>query len=311
VTETLANKEGKMKGKLKILTAMLIFGSIGPFVKKINLSSSEIALLRGVIGSIFLVCASFFVKQKLSYKSIKENAALLIFSGAAIGFNWILLFQSYKYTTISNATLSYYFAPIFVMILAPFVLKEKLTAVKAGCIIAAMIGLFLVVNIGGSISNIGGTYNHPVGIIYGLSAAVLYASVILMNKFIKNLSGFETTLVQLIVAALILLPYVLVNEQMNFSDVNTRSVVFILILGIVHTGIAYFLYFTSIKELKAQTIAVLSYIDPISAVIIAAIFIGESMNFIQIIGGILILGSTFFSEILEGKVQKLNSTETA
>jgi RarD protein len=300
-----------MKGKLKILTAMLIFGSIGPFVKKINLSSSEIALLRGVIGSIFLVCASFFVKQKLSYKSIKENAALLIFSGAAIGFNWILLFQSYKYTTISNATLSYYFAPIFVMILAPFVLKEKLTAVKAGCIIVAMSGLFLVVNIGGSITSIGGIYNHPVGIIYGLSAAVLYASVILMNKFIKNLSGFETTLVQLMVAALVLLPYVLVNEQMNFSDVNTRSVVFILILGIVHTGIAYFLYFTSIKELKAQTIAVLSYIDPISAVIIAAIFIGESMNFIQIIGGILILGSTFFSEILEGKVQKLNSTETA
>jgi RarD protein len=311
VTETLANKEGKMKGKFKILTAMLIFGSIGPFVKKINLSSSEIALLRGVIGSIFLVCASFFVKQKLSYKSIKENVALLIFSGAAIGFNWILLFQSYKYTTISNATLSYYFAPIFVMILAPFVLKEKLTAVKAGCIIVAMIGLFLVVNIGGSITSIGGTYNHPVGIIYGLSAAVLYASVILMNKFIKNLSGFETTLVQLMVAALVLLPYVLINEQMNFSDVNTRSVVFILILGIVHTGIAYFLYFTSIKELKAQTIAVLSYIDPISAVIMAAIFIGESMNFIQIIGGILILGSTFFSEILEGKVQKLNSTETA
>jgi RarD protein len=300
-----------MKGKLKILTAMLIFGSIGPFVKKINLSSSEIALLRGVIGSIFLVCASFFVKQKLSYKSIKENVALLNFSGAAIGFNWILLFQSYKYTTISNATLSYYFAPIFVMILAPFVLKEKLTAVKAGCIIVAMIGLFLVVNIGGSITSIGGTYNHPVGIIYGLSAAVLYASVILMNKFIKNLSGFETTLVQLMVAALVLLPYVLINEQMNFSDVNTRSVVFILILGIVHTGIAYFLYFTSIKELKAQTIAVLSYIDPISAVIMAAIFIGESMNFIQIIGGILILGSTFFSEILEGKVQKLNSTETA
>jgi RarD protein len=297
-----------MKGKLKIVTSMLIFGSIGPFIKKINLSSSEIALLRGVIGSLFLICASFFVRQKPCYKSIKENIVLLVLSGAAIGFNWMLLFQSYKYTSISNATLSYYFAPIFVIILAPFVLKEKLTVVKVGCIITAMVGLFLVVTMVGSDSTIGRAYNHPVGILYGLSAAVLYASVILMNKFIKNLSGFETTLVQLIVAALVLLPYVFINESINFSGLNSNSVIFILLLGIVHTGIAYVLYFISIKELKGQTIAVLSYIDPISAVIIAAIFVGESMSYVQMIGGSLILGSTFLSEILESKVQKLSSS---
>jgi drug/metabolite transporter (DMT)-like permease len=300
-----------MKGKLKIIAAMLIFGSLGPFVKKINLSSSEIAFLRGVIGSVFLVIASFFLRQKLSYKAIKENIVLLILSGAAIGLNWILLFQGYKYTTISNATLSYYFAPIFVMILSPFVLKEKLTVVKASCIITAMLGLFLVVNMAGSNTNTNVIYNHPVGILYGLSAAVLYASVILMNKFIKDLSGFETTLVQLMVAALVLLPYVFINEHMNFLAINTSSLMYISILGIVHTGIAYFLYFTSIKELKGQTIAVLSYVDPVSAVIIAAIFIGEGINLIQIIGGILILGSAFLSEILETKVQKLNSGEAA
>ncbi|WML42980.1 EamA family transporter [Neobacillus sp. PS3-40] len=296
-----------MRGKLKIITAMLIWGSMGVFVKNIDLSSSEIALLRGVIGSIFLVCGSFIVKQKLSLKLIKENSVLLFLSGAGIGVNWIFLFQAYRYTTISNATLSYYFAPIFVMIFAPLVLKEKLTSLKVGCIITAMIGLFLVVNIGGSSTS--GTYHHAIGILYGLSAAVLYASVILMNKCIKNLTGFETTLVQLMVATVVLFPYVFAKDHLDFSGINAISLIFILILGIIHTGIAYFLYFTSIKELKGQTIAVLSYIDPISAVMIAAIFLGESMNFIQMVGGVLILGATYLSERMDFNVEKLNKSK--
>lgn len=291
-----------MQGKLKLISAMLIFGSIGVFVKNIHLSSSEIALLRGGIGSIFLICACLFVKQKINIKSLKENIILLILSGAAIGFNWIFLFESYRYTTISNATISYYFAPVFVMILAPIVLKEKITIVKVGSIITAMIGLLLVVNIGGGSES--GTYQHGIGILYGLSAAALYASVILMNKFIKNLSGFETTLVQLLMASLVLLPYVFFKEGLGFSGLTAHSIVLILILGIIHTGIAYFLYFASIKELKGGTIAILSYIDPISAVIIAAIFLQESMSFMQIIGGILVLGSSFISEKIEMKLQR-------
>lgn len=286
-----------MNSKIRLITAMLTFGSIGVFVKNIDQSSSEIAFLRGMIGSLFLIGISILIRQKPSLQHIKENGRLLLLSGAAIGFNWILLFQSYKYTTISNATLSYYFAPVFVMLLAPLFLKEKLTVVKVGCIITAMIGLFLIVNVGDSGTE--SSSNHVVGVLYGLSAAVLYASVILMNKFIKNLSGFETTVIQLLLAALVLLPYVLLKDQLNLLAITLHSWIFILILGIVHTGIAYFLYFSSFKELKGQTIAVLSYIDPISAVVLAAIFLGESMSIIQILGGILILGSTFLSETLE------------
>ena len=294
---------------MKIISAMLIFGSIGVLVKNVDLPSSGIAFLRGVIGSLFLLIVSVFVKQKkTSWLLIKKNGLLLLLSGAAIGFNWIFLFQAYKYTTVSNATLSYYFAPVFVMILAPFVLKEKLTAVKVGSITTAMIGLFLVVNLqsGGST---GGNDQHLVGILYGLSAAALYASAILMNKFIKNLSGFETTLVQLMVAALVLLPYTFMKDHLDLTGITANSLLFILILGIIHTGVAYFLYFTSIQELKGQTIAVLSYIDPISAVIIAAIFLGESMSPVQILGGMLILGSTYVSERLEMKAGKLSDSK--
>ncbi|GHI00731.1 DMT family transporter [Neobacillus kokaensis] len=293
-----------MNGKLKLLTAMLIWGSIGLFVKNINLSSSEIALLRGIIGSLFLIVLSVLIKQKLSFHALKKNAILLILSGAAVGFNWILLFEAYRYTTISNATLSYYFAPIIVMILAPFILKEKLTLFHAGCIIMAMLGLFLV-NFGGAG---GGTSSQNViGILYGLSAAAMYASIVLINKFIKNLSGFETTLVQLIVAVIVLFPYVMIKDSLDFSSLGGRSVLFVLIVGIIHTGIAYFLYFTSLKDLKGQTIAVLSYLDPVSAVIFAAIFLSESMTIVQIMGGILILGSTYLSERMEIKAKKLQT----
>jgi len=283
-----------MKWKIRFIITMLIFGSIGIFVKNIELSSSEIAFFRGVIGSIFLLAVSLLVKQRPSLKALKQNAVLLVLSGAAIGLNWIFLFEAYRYTSVSNATISYYFAPIIVMMLAPWVLKEKLSGRKVVCIIIAMIGLFLIVNPG--TGGAGDGQNHTVGILYGLLAAAFYASVILMNKFMKNLSGFEITLVQLMAAALVLLPYIWQHGQLNFAGLNSTSILFILLIGIVHTGFAYYLYFTSLQEIKGQTIAVYSYIDPISAVIFAALFLNENITLIQLIGGILILGSTFLEQ---------------
>ncbi|MCB2292364.1 DMT family transporter [Clostridium algoriphilum] len=288
-----------MKNKLNIISAMIIFGSLGVFIKNINLPSLEIAFLRAIIGSIFLLLAGLIMGQKISFKVIKKNILILILSGVALGFNWILLFQAYKYTTISNSTLSYYFAPVFVIMLAPIILKEKLTITKILCVIMAMCGLFLIVSIGSN--NPSGSYNHIVGIMYGLAAAVLYASIILMNKFIKNLSGFETTLIQLSVSALVLLPSIVYRGNLNLSKIGSKAWIFILMIGILHTGIAYLMYFSSIKELKGQSIAILSYIDPISAVIIASIFLGETITFVKIIGGVLILGSTFLGEFLETK----------
>ena len=290
-----------MKGRDKLIMAMLIFGSIGLFVRKIQLSSSEIALLRGAIGSLFLILASMVAKNRLSFEAIRKNIVLLLLSGAAIGFNWIFLFEAYRYTTIANATVSLYFAPVFVMALAPVILKEKLSLIKVASVIVAMAGLFLIVNSGGSTSE--GSYQHSVGIAYGLTAAGLYASVVLMNKFNKNLSGFETTLIQLLMASIVLLPYVYIKEGLNFSGIDQQSIVFILIVGIVHTGFAYFLYFGVVQKLKGQTIAVLSYIDPISAVVMAAILLNESLGPLQILGGVLILGSTFLSEKFGNNLQ--------
>lgn len=283
-----------MKGKLRMITAMLIFGSIGIFVKNINLSSLEIAFLRALMGSLFLIGTGFILRQEVSSKFIRKNLLLLILSGGAIGLNWLCLFEAYKYTTVSIATFSYYFVSIFVLILSPIILKEKLTTTKVVCILGAMLGLFLILNGNGSTTT--GYDNHVKGIIYGLFGAALYAGVILMNKFLKDLSGYETTLIQLIVAALVLLPRILYQGSLKLTNIDMRSWIFILILGLVHTGFAYLLYFSAIKELKGQSIAILSYIDPIFAVVFSTLFLGETMTFTQAIGGILILGSTFLSE---------------
>jgi RarD protein len=279
------------QSKVYLITAMLIFGSIGLFVRGIELSSVQIAMVRGIIGSLFILAVSLVTKQKISWKAIRPNLILLICSGVAIGLNWILLFEAYRYTTISNATLSYYFAPVFVMFLSPFLLKEKLTLKKIIGIGCAVAGMFLIVGI-----ESGPGKNHLLGITYGLMAAGLYATDILINKFIKNLPGLETTIVQLLAASLVLLPYVIITGQLQFAQIDSKSLVLLLIVSVIHTGIAYILYFSAIKNLKGQTIAVLCYIDPISAIIMSNIFLGEQLTFIQVLGGILILGATFFNE---------------
>ena len=285
-----------MNAKLRNITALLIFGTIGLFVKNIELSSSEIALTRGFIGGVTLILATIFLKKKISFEAIKNNLYLLIFSGLAVGLNWIFLFQGYKYTSISNATLSYYFAPVFVTILAPFILKEKLTLSKFLCVLMALVGMFCIVGVDGMNGG-----SDLIGIVYGLLAAGFYASVILMNKFLKGIDSIEITVIQLISATITLLPYVLYVEGLGILSVSSVSIPYILILGIVHTGIAYLLYFSSLQGLKGQTIAVLSYIDPVFAIIISAIILKEQLGFLQIIGGVLILGSSFLSEFLNRK----------
>ncbi|MDF2487085.1 MAG: transporter [Herbinix sp.] len=276
------------------IIAMVIFGSIGLVSRNISLSSGQIALTRGVIGSIFLLAASRVLKEKLSWTKIKPNMLLLMLSGAGIGFNWILMLQAYQYTSIANATLSYYFAPVLVVILSPLLLKERLTPLKMCCILGALGGMFLIVGVGG-----GEGRNHVIGISYGLAAAVLYASVVIMNKFLKGLSGLETTFVQISSASVVLFPYILLTEKIEIFNIDRRSATFLIVLGLIHTGLAYLMYFTGMKKLKGQTVAVLSYTDPISAILMSSIFLGEELTLVQIFGGILILGATFLSEAYE------------
>lgn len=293
--------------KITLIFAMLIFGSIGLFVRNINLPSTQIALARGTIGSIFILLISFVTRKKISWKSIKSNLVLLLISGAAIGVNWIFLFEAYKYTTIANATLSYYFSPVFITFLSPFVLKEKLTFQKVLCTMAALVGMFFIVGVGTGSSEM----NHVLGIGFGLAAAALYAGVVLMNKFIKNLTGIETTLMQLSIASVVLLPYILATKTIKYTSLDIKSLILMLYVGIINTGLAYLLYFSTIPKLNAQTLAVYSYIDPICAIMLSSIFLREKMTLLQVIGGVLILGSALLSELLSRRSVKVENNEFA
>jgi len=297
-----------MKSKIQFLLSMIIFGTIGVFVRYIDLSSSEIALLRGLIGSLFLTTVMFMMTKKISWALVKVNALVLLLSSIALGGNWIFLFQAFKYTTISNAALSYYFAPVIVLILSPLLLKEKLSAKKIICIGVAMLGMLFIVGNGG-VSTSG--LDDLIGIGYGLMAAVFYASLMLLNKFIKNMDGLETTLLQLGTATILLMPYVFFTEGFGILEVSSSSIPFILILGVIHTGIGFLLFFSGMQKLKGQSIAALSYADPITSLVVSAFVLQEQMTFVQMLGGALLLGSTFVSENKSMKFPKKLVKKTA
>ncbi|WP_075618526.1 DMT family transporter [Paenisporosarcina indica] len=282
-----------MKSKIQFLLSMIIFGTIGVFVRYIDLSSSEIALLRGLIGSLFLMTVMLIMKKKISWALVKVNAFVLLLSSIALGGNWIFFFQAYKHTTVANAALSYYFAPVFVLILSPLVLKEKLSTKKIVCICIAMLGMLLIIGNGGFSTS---GFDDLIGIGYGLMAAVFYASLMLLNKFIKNMDGLITTVIQLGTATFLLVPYVFITEGFGILEVSSSSIPFILLLGIVHTGIGFLLFFSGMQKLKGQSIAALSYADPITSLVISALILQEQVTVVQLLGGVLLLGSTFVSE---------------
>ena len=279
--------------RAKLILAMTIFGTIGIFVRYIPLPSSVIACVRGFVGVAFLLLVTFLRKSKISWKDIKKNLVLLVISGAFIGINWILLFESYRYTTVATATLCYYMAPIFVTIASPFILKEKLTFKKGLCVLTALLGMVFVSGIVGTSSL---QINVP-GILCGVGAVLFYACVILLNKHIKDISSYDMTMTQLLMAAVVILPYALITTDVSAISLDMKAFICLLIVGIIHTGFAYMIYFSSISSLKAQTVAIFSYIDPVIAIILSALLLKEEMGIFGVIGAVLILGSTLFNEI--------------
>ncbi len=272
---------------LKITLAMFIFGTIGIFVRHIPFPSGSIAFFRGIMGTIFLLAVMFISKKKLDFSAIKKNLLLLIISGVFIGINWILLFEAYRFTTVATATLCYYLSPVFVILASPLALGEKLTLKKIVCILCALMGIVLVSGVAEN-GIVGGK-----GILLGCGAAVFYASVVLLNKRMKDIASYDMTVVQLFSAAVTILPYSLLTENIELSAFSPKAVVMLLVVGAVHTGLAYVLYFGSVKALPAQTAAIFSYIDPVVAIILSAVLLSEPLTIFGIVGAVLILGSTF------------------
>ena len=281
------------RARFFLILSMVAFGTLAPFVRNISVSSGELALYRAVLAALLIGIFLLITGQKIPLRSLGKDLWLLLFSGIAMGFNWILLFEAYKYTTVAISTLSYYFAPVIVTVICPFLFNEKLSRKQILCFVMATIGLSLVVGI----TNLGRGGNDAIGILFGLGAAVLYAVVILLNKFIKGVTGIHRTFLQFFAAILVLVPYVLCTSGIQLGNLQFSGWVCLLIVGFVHTGITYCLYFSSLKELTGQEAAILSYVDPLVAVIIGVLILKEPLSLQQLAGGLLILGFTLWNEL--------------
>ncbi len=279
------------KARLLLILSMTIFGTIGIFTKFIPLPSAEIALYRAILAIILLSGYLFVTKTKIHFSAIRKELPVLALSGAAMGMNWVLLFEAYKHTTVSVATLSYYFAPVLVTIVSPILFREKMTVKQLICFVMSTIGLVLIIGV-----NTTGASSHLTGILFGLGAACLYATVILLNKCVKSVAGIQRTFLQFVDAVVVLLPYVLLSGSLEIRSLQPVGIMNLLIVGFVHTGVTYCLYFSSLKELPGQEVAILSYIDPLVAVIASVLVLKEDFGFFQIIGGLLIIGFSIWNE---------------
>ena len=281
------------KSRMMMVTAMAVFGTVALFVRNIPVSSSEIALYRAVMAALLLGAFLLLTGQKIDFRAIRKELPLLLISGMAMGINWILLFEAYRYTTVSVATLSYYFAPVIVTVACPILFKEKMGVKQWLCFGMSTLGIVLITGVG----DLSAGNTHLIGILFGFGAAVLYAAVVLLNKFIKGVAGIQRTFLQFVAGILILLPYVLLTGGIHLHSLSGSGWVNLLIIGIIHTGITYCLYFSALRDIPGQEAAILSYIDPLVAVAISVFVLGEQLTLLQLLGGILILGFTLYNEI--------------
>ena len=281
-----------MKARFEIVFSMAAFGTIAVFVRNIGLPSGEVALYRAVIAALALFLWQLCTRQTVRWQDVKKELPLLFVSGAAMSVNWILLFEAYKYTTVAMATLSYYFAPVIVTVASTVLFREKLTGKQISCFVMSTLGLVMVIGVSG-----GGGSHDLLGILLGLGAAVFYAAVVLINKGIRRVSGLNRTFMQFLAAILVMTPYISMTGGSHLAGLDMTGAVNLMVVGVFHTGICYCMYFSSLRYLKGQEAAILSYIDPLVAVLVSVTVLAESVTWLQAAGGAMILGFTILNEL--------------
>ena len=288
--------------RVKYITAVVLYGTIGLFLRYVALPSELVAMCRGVIGAAFILIYLAARHTRPDGRAIRANLKWLLASGFCLGLNWVFLFAAYMKTTVAIASLCNYMAPIIVILVAPLLLREKLDVRKLPCVAAALIGIILV----SGVTSVSGF--DPTGVALGLAAAVCFVCIVLCNRRLRDISAMDRAVVQLVVSALTILPYVIVHNRGTVLTFDLRSVLIILLLGVVHTGAAYCLYFSGMGNLPVQTVAILGYLEPVVSVVCSAFFLRERMTKWGWLGAFLVIAAAAVSEFVPTK--KLFYTET-
>ena len=278
--------------RLKYVTAVVLYGTIGVFLRQVSLPSALVALCRGVLGSLFILVWLTLRRRKPDGKAIRKNLPWLLASGVCLGLNWICLFAAYMRTTVAVASLCNYLAPMIVILVSPVLLREPWEVRKLPCVGAAFLGIVLVSGV------LGGEKGDPVGVAFGLGAALGFVGVVLCNRKLRDIGPMDRSVVQLAVSAATILPYVLLHDAAAVSPPDLRSVLIVLLMGIVHTGFAYCLYFSGMGSLPVQSVAVLGYLEPAVSVLCSALLLRETMTVWGWIGSGLIIAAAVVSELI-------------
>jgi drug/metabolite transporter (DMT)-like permease len=278
----------------KYIFVLCLFGSNGIVASYILLNSYEVVFWRTLIAAAFLLGILLLSRQKFTFLQHKKDAFFLSLGGFSLGMSWIFLFEAYTKIGVSVGTLLYYCGPVIVMALAPLIFKERLTPVK-------MIGFFIV--LAGMVLVNSEAFlegKMSIGIVLGLLAAVMYATMVIFNKKGQAIQGLENTTIQLVAAFVLVTVYSIIKGGFPIA-IHTESILPLFILGLVNTGIGCYLYFTSIGKLPVQTVSILGYLEPLSALVFSAILLGESLSPLQLIGAACILGGAALGELYNEK----------
>ena len=270
------------------ILSLLIFGTNGIFVSHISLASNQIVLMRTLIGGILLTCLVLFLGG-FDIDHLRRERIPLLLGGAALGLNWVALFEAYRLLNVSLATLIYYVGPIIVLLFSPILFREKLTGRKLVSVIIVGIGLICI---RGSVVVIG---MNSLGLLCAAFSALFYAALIVFNKQISYTSGMQTAAIELDVAFFVVLVYTLCTS--GLPHLTGNDLPYIVVIGFINTGLAYLLYFSGLQKLSGQSVALISYIDPVSALLFSAILLHEVMAPVQVAGAALIIGGAMFGEI--------------
>lgn len=291
-----------MKFYLMFVAAMLIFGSNGVFASMLEMSGAQLVLLRTLIGGAVLLIIILISRSRTPKEVLLREKWRLLFAGVCLGANWALLFEAYNLMNVSLATLTYYTAPVLVLVLAPLVLKERQNGLAYLGMAVVIVGMLLVV---GTDFGEGGV--SATGLIVGLGSAVFYAMLMLVNKQITGVSGLNLTFIEIVIAAVILLPYVLATSGGVPLPTDARGIFALLFLCTVNTGFACWLYFSSMNRLPAKAVALMGYFDPVSALIFSAVFLDERLSSVQLAGAILVLAGALVGQFRPRRFTKTDS----
>jgi len=266
------------KGYGEVITAMLIWGSVGVFVRIADQPAATIVFVR--VFTAFLVLALFALLRKQPF-SLAGYGPLAVLSGIFIAANWLFFFKSIQTTTIGNAVLTYYMAPVLAMLWARLFLKERLERRIFQALPLAGAGIFLMT----SEYNFSLSSNDFIGILFGLAGAFFYSFVVVMAKYMSGITPRNLVMVQMGISSLFFLPFVILNPP-TLTLLSTSAM---LTMGVVHSALALSIYFSSLQKIKIQHASILSYIDPVSALLYAYLIFNETPGLYTLLGGACIL----------------------